>query len=199
MKETLRRIKADVILSAVVCVVLGVVLFVWPKETIDVFCKVLAAALMIMGIVNILTYITSKFQRLFTGILGLIEALVGAWIFLKPESVVSLIPIVIGVILVIHGIQDLKLAMEAQENGCEKCWSMLAIAVIGIALGVLCIVNAFGLVKLATKIIGVALIYDGVSDIWIVNRTVRAAKAAKEEAEVLEVEYKEVDENTEES
>ena len=30
MKETLKRIKADVILSAILCVALGVILMIWP-------------------------------------------------------------------------------------------------------------------------------------------------------------------------
>ena len=43
------------------------------------------------------------------------------------------------------------------------------------------------------KFIGVALIYDGISDLWIVSRTAKAAKAMKQEAEALDVDYKEVD------
>ena len=38
MKETLKRIKADIIVSALLCIALGIVLLVWPAETIDVFC-----------------------------------------------------------------------------------------------------------------------------------------------------------------
>lgn len=195
MKETLKRIKADVVLSALLCVGLGIVIFVWPKETIDMFCKVLAAGLIIMGIVDVCSYFIAKMLHPFSGILGLIVLLVGVWIFLKPESVVSLIPIVIGVILAIHGIQDLKLAIEAKGSGYQKWWTMLIIALISLGFGVLCIVEAFGLVTLATQIVGIALIYDGISDLWVVNRTVHAAKAAKAEADALDVEYKEVDED----
>ena len=53
--------------------------------------------------------------------------------------------------------------------------------------------NAFGMVKLALRFIGIALIYDGVSDLWVASRAIRAAKAAGEVAKALDVEYKEVD------
>ena len=33
MKETLKRIKADIIVSALLCIALGIVLLVWPAET----------------------------------------------------------------------------------------------------------------------------------------------------------------------
>ena len=194
MKETLKRIKADIIVSALICVALGVVLLIWPAKTIDIFCKILAIGLIIMGVVDIVSYFMNKSIHPFAGALGLIVFLVGIWVFIKPESVVSLIPIVIGVILCVHGIQDMKLAIETKGNGYDKWWSMLIIAAISLVFGVLCIVNAFGMVKLALQLIGIALIYDGISDLWVANRAVRTAKAMQQEAEALDVEYKEVDE-----
>ena len=116
MKETLKRIKADVILSAVLCVALGIVLIVWSKETIQIICKALAIGLIVMGGVYLASYFINRIVHPLSGILGLIVLLVGVWIFMKPESVVSLIPIVIGVILAVHGIQDLKLAIETKRN-----------------------------------------------------------------------------------
>lgn len=193
MKETFKRIKADIILSALMCVALGVVLFIWPAETIDIFCKVLAVGLIIMGVVNIVSFFTNRSIHPFAGALGLIVALVGVWIFIRPESIVSLVPIVIGVILCVHGIQDLRLALETKRNGYGRWWSMLIIAAISLGFGVLCIVKAFGVVKLALQFIGVALIYDGLSDLWIAVKAIRVAKAMKQEAEALDVEYKEVD------
>ena len=120
MKETLKRIKADIIVSALLCIALGIVLLVWPAETIDVFCKILAVGLIIMGGVDIASYFMNRSIHPFAGALGLIVLLIGIWIFLRPESIVSLIPIVIGVILCIHGIQDLKLAIETKRNGYEN-------------------------------------------------------------------------------
>ena len=102
MKETLKRIKADIVASALLCIVLGVVLLIWPAETIGIFCRVLAIGLVIMGVIDITSYFMDKNIHPFAGVLGLIVLLVGIWVFIRPESVVSLIPIVIGVILCVH-------------------------------------------------------------------------------------------------
>ena len=45
MKETLKRIKADVILSAILCVALGVILMIWPTQVTKVLCYILAATI----------------------------------------------------------------------------------------------------------------------------------------------------------
>lgn len=193
MKDVLKKVKADMILSAVLCVAMGVVIFLRPAETIDVVCKVLAIGLAVLGGVELFSYFMNKAVHPFSGILGLIVLLIGIWIFLKPESIVSLIPIVIGVILAIHGIQDIRLALETKRNGYDKWWSMLIIAAVSLIFGVICIVNAFGMVKLALKFIGIALIYDGISDLWIVTRAVRTVKEMQEEADSLTVGYREAD------
>lgn len=198
MKEALKRIKADVILSALLCIALGVVLIVWSAETIKIMCWALAAGLVIIGVINIISYFRDKRMHMFSGVLGLIVLLIGIWLFMRPDSVVSLIPIVIGVILAVHGIQDVKLAIETKRNGYEKWWSILLMGIVSLVLGVLCVVYAFGLVTLALKFIGVALIYDGLSDLWIVSRASKAAKQKKLEEEALEAEYKEVETTEEE-
>lgn len=190
--DTLKRIKADVIISALVCVAMGVVLLIWPSETIDIFCKVLAVGLMVMGVMNIVNYFLNRSTHPFSGVLGAIVLIVGVWVFIKPESIVSIVPIVIGVILCVHGIQDIKIALETKANGYGKWWHMLIIAAISLGFGVICIIKAFGVVTLALQVIGVGLIYDGISDLWVASRAIRAAKAMKQEAEALDVEYKEV-------
>ena len=64
--------------------------------------------------------------------------------------------------------------------------------VISLVFGVLCIVHAIGLVAFAMKLIGVALIYDGISDLWIVIQRAKAMKNKEAENAALEVEYQEV-------
>lgn len=194
MKEFFKRVKANMIFGALMCLLLGIVLLVWPKETIDIFCKVLALGLVIMGVVDLVSYFMNRTAQTFSGIVGLIVLLIGIWVFLKPERVEGLIPIVIGAILVIHAVQDIKLAIETKQNGYEKWWSMLIIAAISLVLGVISIVDAIGVVTLAMQFVGIALIYDGISDLWVVTKAVRTAKAMRQEAEALDVEYKEVDE-----
>lgn len=195
MKETLKRIKADVILSALLCVILGIVLIIWSDQTIKIICMLLAFGIIVMGVVNLTDYFINHTLTPFSGMSGLVFIIVGIWLFfVKPESIAMIIPIVIGVVLAVHGITDIKMSIESKANGYDKWWSSLLLGVISLALGVICIINAFGVVKVAMIFIGIALVYDGISDLWIVSRTVKAAKEMKKEADALDVDYKEVDE-----
>ena len=193
MREIMKKFRADMMLSALFSIVMGVILVAWPETTLDIICKAIAIILIVMGAAELVSYFWNKITYSLSGILGLVVLLIGIWIFVKPQSVLSLIPIVIGVILAVHGVQDLKVAFDTKRNGYTKWWSMLLMAIISLALGIICIVNAFGMVTLTMQIIGIALVYDGISDSWIVYKASKVAKEMKEERDALDVEYKEVD------
>lgn len=193
MKETLKRMKADVILSAILCIALGIVLIVWSEETIQIICRVLAVGLIVMGAVNLVGFFTDRMKHPFSGALGLVVLLIGVWIFISPENIASLIPIVIGVILILHGLQDIKYAIEAKKCRFDKWWGILLMAALSLIFGVISIVHAFGLVKLAMMFIGFALVYDGISDLIIVLLTTKVMKQMRQDAEALDVDYKEID------
>lgn len=99
MKEILRKIKADVILSAVLCIVLGIILFLYTEQATSLFCKLLAVVLIIMGAAHLITYFTDRVGNNLRLIGGIIVLLLGLWIFINPRIIINLIPAVIGTIL----------------------------------------------------------------------------------------------------
>lgn len=192
MKEVLKKIKADTILSAVLCVILGVVLLVYTKQMTDLFCKLLALVLIVMGVAHIITYFTDRMGNNLRLIAGIIVLLLGVWIFINPEIIISLIPAIIGAILFLHGVEDLRLAIQAKEAEGSAWISCLILAIVNLAIGILLIVKAFEAAQIAFKLIGIALIYDGVSDIWIVSRAVKAAKQMEQDLNAIDTDGKEL-------
>ncbi len=54
MMDKLKSIKIDVTLAAVLSVVLGVLLVIWPATVITVLARVIAIILMVSGIVSLI-------------------------------------------------------------------------------------------------------------------------------------------------
>ena len=186
MKETLKRIKADVILSAILCVALGVILMIWPTQVTKVLCYILAAILCVMGIGHIISYMRNKLESRLGLATGIALVILGVWI-----------PVVIGVVLLMHGLEDLRMTIEAKQNG-DTAWGiLLLITILNFAFGILLIWKAIEMVQIAMVIVGIALIYDGLSDLFVVYRVAGAVKAAKQAAEAIDVEA--VEEDSEEN
>lgn len=176
MMDKLKSIKLDVTLAAVLSVVLGVLLVIWPGTVIAVLARVIAIILMGSGIVALIPRLLDEVKSVTSIIVSLLITLIGLWMFLSPQAVASIIPIAIGVLLVVHGVQDLALALEGRRTKAHNWWSIPLMAILNIVLGILCICNALGLVKLGMILIGIMLIYDGISDMFIVHKVNKASK-----------------------
>lgn len=108
-----------------------------------------------------------------------------------------IIPVVIGVIVVIHGVHNLFQAIELCKEKYDKWWVALLLGIVTIGFGVLLIYNPFEAVSTMVVLIGVFLIFDGISDIWIISRISKTAKAVVETVAALDVEAVEVIEKDE--
>ena len=195
MKEIIERLKIDVIVTAVVCIVLGVVLILWPVEVTTVVCKSIGAVIAFLGAVRIIGYFLHRERKHSLHLLGLVLLLVGIWIFLKPHSIQSILFIGIGAVLFVHGLEDFKYALEAKRNGYASWAILIFMSILGMAFGIICIVDCFGMISITLTFMGMILIYDGITDLWIISRVISAAKAVgrkleevQEEAEAVETE-----------
>ena len=174
MREFLSRIKADFLLSSVICIALGIVFIIWRASVLEVVANILAVVLIIVGAI----YVCSFFMRIITNglsvAMGLIVLAVGIWFMIQPRIVVELIPIVIGLVLIFHSIRSIIEAIDARKYG-YGAWNVgLIVSVISLVFGILCVTNAFNIMKTATVVVGIILIFNGVSNIWITSRATKA-------------------------
>ena len=194
MKEFLNRIKADFLLSSVLCIALGLVFIIWRASVLEIVANILAVALIIIGAI----YVCSFFLRIITNglsvAMGLIVLAVGIWFMVQPRVVVELIPIVIGLVLIFHSIRSIVEAIDAKKYG-YGAWNVgLILAVISLVCGILCVTNAFNIMKTATVVVGLILIFNGVSNIWITSRATKAETAYNKQHE-FEAKFVEDQEN----
>ena len=170
MKEFLGRIKADFLLSSVLCIALGLVFIIWRASVLTIVANVLAVVLIIIGVVYMCSYFLNIVTNGFSAMLGLVVLAVGIWFLVQPKVVVSLIPIVIGLVLIFHSIRSIIEAVDARKYGYGG-WSVgLIFSIISLIFGIICVTNAFDVMKTATVVVGIILIFNGVSNIWITSR-----------------------------
>ena len=184
LKEKLKGLKIDVTVSAVLMILLGVLFAVWPGQVTMAFARIIAVAVILVGAVLFLGRVTDTPVNMWALVGSLIVLLIGIWLFLSPQIIVSIIPIVVGVLLVIHGIQDLVMAAEVKRYNERRWWPIVIMGALSVIFGVICICNAFGIAKLTMVLIGIMLIYDGLSDMIIVHKVNRASKTVID-AEVI--------------
>ena len=189
MKEFLKQIKADYLLSSILCILLGVVFIIWKDGVLGVMGSMFAILLIIIGVV----YLGSFFLTLVTNgvsvLMGIIILAVGIWFLIEPSVIVSLIPIVIGVVLLFHGIRALKETLEAKKYGFSSWGVNLVLALLGSVFGIICIFDAVGVMGKAIMLVGIILVFNGISNIWIAGTATHAAKDYARKNETVDVEF----------
>jgi len=191
MGKLLKKLKTNIVISAVLCILLGIVLVVWPDMSMQVACATIGIVLLIGGIIRLAEYFMIRDGSMYAQmnlIMGIIIAVVGVWIMLKPDKVLAIIPIIIGIVIVLHGLNNLRQAVSLCRDQYDKWWVALALGILTVGFGLLLICRPFAALDTVVMLIGIFLIYDGISDIWIVSRLYRTAKIIRQEAEAVDVE-----------
>lgn len=195
MEKILRKMKANAVLSSLLCVLLGLVLVIWPGMSMQIVCAAIGVVLILTGIMKIIEYFAVKDGSLYEQtnlIMGIIFAVVGVWIAVKPDKVLAIIPIIVGIVIVLHGVRNLQQAVNLCKNQYDKWWIALLLGLLTAGLGVLLICKPFAALDTVVMLIGIFLIYDGISNIWIISRVYKSAKILKQEAEAVDVESEEL-------
>lgn len=193
MEQLLKRVKTNVVISSILCVILGLVLVFWPGLSIRIVCTAVGVVLIVTGVTRMIDYFAVRDGSMYSQInliFGIVLAVVGVWISVKPDKVLAIIPIIVGIVIVIHGLQNIKQAMELWRDKYTKWWVACILGVLTVGFGVLLICRPFTAIDTVVMLIGFFLIYDGISNIWIVSRIYKNAKILRQEMEAVEVEIK---------
>ena len=197
VKSKYRRIKGGWIATSLLCVLFGIILCIWPEIVANAANYILGGIILVVGIIYLALSFWSKERNVLTGfgmVFSVILIAIGVFMFLKPEFVLSLLPMNVGGIIVVHGVKDLKYSIELASLKYSHWWVALIIAIATIGLGVLLLFNPFSAVKLAFRIIGVILIIDGISDFWIgfqIKRAMPNEELKAMKSQIIEVSAKE--------
>lgn len=195
MERILKRIKTNVMVSALICMALGIILVVWPGLSVRVVCMAIGAVLVVNGISRLMNFIFGRDDSIFSQmnlVMGIIITVIGGWILLQPNTIIAMIPILVGIIIIIHGINNLQQTVSLCQSRYDKWWVALLLALLTIGFGILLIFNPFAAVDTLIRFIGVFLLYDGASDIWIMSRVSKNVKQARQEMEALDVDGREI-------
>ena len=164
-----KKLKESWIFSAVVIVVLGLLLVLFPAAALTSVSYVLGGLAIAMGVIRSVRYFKQDhtYPYLFQSDLavGLLSVGFGIFMVSQPVKVLSLLPHIFGMLMVGWGVGGILRAVDAKKAGFAYWGVLLGLSIVSIVLGWLIMANPFGAMETATIVIGAGLIYQGVTDI----------------------------------
>lgn len=177
--ETLKKIHWDMITTSVICIILGAVLIFFPQAVNEMIAYVIAAAMFVVSVIEFYNYFRKNVKNDFyrNDLVFAVVALVAGIILLaKRDAIISLIPIVLGALIIISGVKKLQNAIDMTRLKMGGWQSVLVLAAINIIFGIIMIICALETAKVITVLIGVGLVYSGISDLFAMVWVSKSAK-----------------------
>ena len=160
----LKQLKWNLILLAVFFIALGVVLILSPGATMKTICYILAAILIVVGVVFLANYLRNDIVGIiyrYDLVIGLSAILGGILVIIKVEQLTELIPAVLGFLVTISGILKMQNSIDMLRLGHGTWYVAFAMAIINIVFGVLLLMNPFGTMELLLMWLGIGFVYSG--------------------------------------
>ena len=158
------HMKKGFLLSALALMLLGLALLLWPEASLRLVGYLFGAVILVKGLLSIWGYVRAE-ERFFFDYFGLVFGIaasaLGVFLLLQPDTVVSVLPILVGIYVIVDAVVRLQSAFELRAMGYGRWWGFLILAGLSVALGVLMVVNPFETVQLLVMAIGVILLVEG--------------------------------------
>ena len=128
MWEKINNFLKGQIVTSLIYVVLGVCLVFMPVNTINVICKfVFGILLILVGLYHIVIYVAEKLNStIFDLFSGGILMVLGIFLFMNPQIVIKLLPVLLGTFILVDSIWTLKGSFRLKKRNMGT-WKFLLI------------------------------------------------------------------------
>lgn len=186
----MKGLKYNYIADAIVTVIIGLVLLLWPGVTLTILIRAIGLLLLVIGAVVSINFFTAGGNPVLrTGSLagGIVVAVIGIWILINPTFFEALIPVIAGAVIVVGGLINLLQALSLWKNAYERWWIALVLSLITMLLGALLFTHPLQAAEIVVRIIGAFLVFDGGSNLWIASRVYKYVSDREQEATAIDV------------
>ena len=139
-----KKLKWNLVLMSALYLGLGVFLLMKPTTALNIVCYALGAVVLACAAVQLIRYFVVErgvFQSQLTLISGIICLALGAFLILRSDIVVSILPIVFGLFVIFDSISRVQNALDLRRYGYSSWKSFLLLPVLSVVLGVIMIVE----------------------------------------------------------
>ncbi len=165
--KMLKEMKWQAITRGIMYIVLGIVAFVIPDTMVKTLGYLLGIVLILAGALAMIGYLLrdaheNYYHDGFT--YGLICIVIGITVLYRVELVISLIPFVLGILVLLSGCSKLQDVIDMKRMNYGNWAVMLILAVINLILGILLICNPFEAATVLFRVLGAGLVFSGITD-----------------------------------
>ena len=174
-----KKLKWNLVLMSLLYLGLGVFLVMKPGTALNIVCYALGGVVLACAAVQLVRYFAVErgvFQSQLTLVSGIVCLALGAFLIIRSDIVVSILPIVFGLFVIFDAIGRVQNALDLRRCGYDSWKGFLFLPVLSVVLGVVLVANPFGAMETLVMAIGIILIVEGALNLLSALYTMIAVK-----------------------
>ncbi len=176
-----KTMKKSIAVMSSVYIAIGLVLLIWPNITSKIISYIFAGMILVYGLVKVYGYVKTSYEYRdlfvkFDFVAGVISIGLALFLFIKTEIVLSILPFLVGIYLVINSIFGIQASIHLKKIDNKTWLSSLILSLVLTVLGIVLVLNPFQAHILLIRFIGLSLIINAISDIWVGIQSIKMLK-----------------------
>ena len=164
MKNMFKQYNKEIRNIAFGYIIFGLILCFLNKNLLTIGVRIIGVAALLYGILQLYFYFVKRNSSSAVPLfIGLPCTVFGGLMVFSPESIISIIPIVGGVLLIIHSIIQIQKALILKDNDYENWIWNFAINIILLLTGTIVLLKPLQTVAFLLQIVGVCFVVEGIS------------------------------------
>ena len=156
------------VISSIILIALGLILVIMPNIASTLVFVSIGVMLVAIGIINIVRYFSMNQKEQITSFalaIGIISCAGGILIMILRPLLLAMLPFLCGGIVSIGGILQLQKALQFKKMNVRAWYIDMIFAGVLLTLGIIILLNPFKTAMVLMRLIGVALMIEGIMNI----------------------------------
>ena len=168
MERFMTKFLKSSLISSITLLIISLFLFFETEATIITISYIIGSILIAIGTITIMKYINnlkSSIRNELDIIYGVGMAILGIIVISNPKGLASIIPFILGIIMIITSATKLQISLDIMKKNEGKMTTSTILLLMTCICGVVLIFNPFSGAKILAKIIGVIILIYAILDI----------------------------------
>lgn len=165
MKEIFSRYFKVSIMSSIIFMTMGLLLFFNPEGIIVSISIIIGLFVCFYGITQLVFYFKNREFGYSDLMIGLFTIISGFLLISNTNIIATIIPIAIGICMIGMGAKKLELSLNLKDSRVTGWSYMFIMAILTIVCGIVLIINPIKGAFIATKIVGLIIVIYSVIDV----------------------------------
>lgn len=151
---------------SIIYIILGLIFILWPGASVLSICYIVGAVILVLGLIKVISWFSYNYNQAnstftFDFAYGIIATLLGLFMLLFPNTIVSALPIVLGILVLFDSIMRIQIAFDLKSASSKRFTSTLILALLTGVFGLIIMFNPFKVALTLTVFIGIVFLISG--------------------------------------